>query len=445
MISVFIHNSFVKEKKYILDFILSEVLGLEYQLIADNVKSYRIVEANSRLIIADSFFSDLKEDYPYYKDADLIPESVVFADYPALDVFKLPVLFGEKGLKSEDEFLQLDNDLFAGAFFMLTRWEEIAVSKEDTHGRFIETENLSVKNAIHLRPVVNEYIDFLVLLLNKSGISCNGVQRKYQVFLTHDVDDIARYNKISGIVKALAGDIIKRRSVKTFFGTLKDCYRIRFKGQPDVYDTFDYLMDISDRKGVKSRFYFIPGLPGEEDVRFDIRSEPALKAIERIKTRNHIVGIHPSYSSYCNKKQLESEKKRMEKYSDNIEEGRQHYLRFKNPQSWQDWDDCSLKTDSSIGFYENIGFRSGICFSYPVFNVVTREKLNLRERPLIVMDTALRRCAGTKENSVSMALEMAEITKKYNGDFVLLWHNSNLSVNEWQGWNEVYKKITESI
>ena len=62
----------------------AEVLGLEYQLIADNVKSYRIVEANSRLIIADSFFSDLKEDYPYYKDADLIPESVVFADYPAL-------------------------------------------------------------------------------------------------------------------------------------------------------------------------------------------------------------------------------------------------------------------------------------------------------------------------------------------------------------------------
>jgi hypothetical protein len=445
MISVFVHNSFINEKRYVLDFVFNEVLQTEYELITDNIATYRIVDANKRLVIADSFFASMNEGYPYYRDENLVPEKVEFVTYVEYIVGDIPLLFGSKEIRSEDGFLFLENDIFATIFFMLTRWEEIAVDKFDKHGRFLESENLSVKCGFNLRPIVNEYLEFIKILLDKSEIETKVINRKFQIYFTHDIDDIARYDKGKKIIKALIGDLIKRKSLNTFFCTLKDVYRIRIKKHRDVYNTFDFLMKISENRGVKSHFYFIPGLLGEEDVRFDIRSKTVLEIVDIIKAKNHIVGIHPSYSTFCNIKQLNIEKQRLEKYNVEIAEGRQHYLRFKNPETWQHWDDCGIKIDSTIGFYEQIGFRSGICFEYPVFNVVSREKLSLRERPLIVMDTALRRFAVTKEKSLQVALEIAEITKKYNGDFVLLWHNSNLSVNEWHGWDQVYKTITESL
>ncbi len=445
MISVFIHNSFVNEKKYILDFVFGEVFCVEYQLVIDNIKSYRFVDQLNKFEIADSFFSELKDGALYYNDKNLVPNSVEFVDYPEFGLNATPVLFGKGDLNVNDGNISLQNDLIAGMFFMLTRWEEIAISKHDVHGRFVESENLSIKYNFNKRPIVNEYLQLLMELLNKSGFSRLSIKRDYKIFLTHDVDDIARYDRFSKIIKALAGDLIKRKSINTFCRSIKDSYKIWFKSYPDVWNTFDFLMDISDKKDVKSRFYFIPGMLGENDVRFNINSNEVKLIIDNIKLRNHIIGIHPSYSTYCNQEQFILEKNRLAKYDVVLEEGRQHYLRFKNPQTWQDWDDCGFKTDSSIGFYENVGFRSGICFSFPVFNVKTRMQLNLRERPLIVMDTALRRCAKTKEDSIILALEIAEITKKYQGEFVLLWHNSNLSVNEWSGWDNVYNKIVESI
>jgi hypothetical protein len=445
MISVHIYNNFLKEKKYIFDFVFKEIFSYDYELIPDNEKSYRISDGNKKISITDSFFAELEDEYLYYNDKNLVPDSIVFADYPEQEVFNTPVLFGTPDLKISEATCYLGNDIFAGLFFMLTRWEEIAVSNFDIHGRFVEEQNLSVRFGFYDRPIVNEYIQLLEKLLhNFCNIDIKN-KRGCKVFLTHDVDETARYDTFFKILKALGGDIIKRKSLSTLFGTLKDCYNIKIKKQSDVYDTFDLLMDLSDKKAVKSRFYFIPGYNGEVDVRFDIRNSKIKNITEKIKLRGHIIGIHPSYSSFCNKKQLEAEKDRLEEYCTNIEEGRQPYLRFKIPDTWQDWEDSNLKVDSSIGFYNRIGFRAGICYEYPVFNVVTRKQLNLRERPLIVMDTALRKLCVTKEKSVETVFKLHEYIKKYNGDFVLLWHNNNLKVNEWAGWDKVYQQIIEKV
>lgn len=445
MISVYVYKNFLKEKKYIIDFVFGEIFDCDYKIIPDDEKSYRIGDGINTLRIIDSFFSNLEEDYPYYQDRNLVPEPVIFTDYAEQELKNIPVLFGNAELKMDIGNYCLCNDIFAAIFFMLTRWEEIAISKFDNHGRFTEEENLSVRLGFCDRPVVNEYIQLLKMLMNKAGIIIKEKNRESKVFLTHDIDDIARYDIFFKIVKALAGDIIKRRSISTFLRTVKDSYNIKIKKYRDVYDTFDFLMDLSERNGVKSRFYFIPGYVGEEDVRFDIRNPRVKKILDRIKLRNHVIGIHPSYSSYCNKDQFIKEKKRIEEYSENIYEGRQHYLRVKIPDTWQLWEDCGLRIDSSIGFYNRTGYRAGICFEYPLFNVISRKLLNLRERPLIVMDTALRKQCGTKEKAIEIAIKHIVCCKKYKGDFVLLWHNSNLSVNEWAEWDSVYKQITEQI
>ncbi|MDD3860073.1 MAG: polysaccharide deacetylase family protein [Bacteroidales bacterium] len=445
MITVVAYNNFLEERKYILDFVFGEVLDCDYKLSFDEEKSYRISNGSTSLIVADSFFAEMEDGFQYYNDKFLIPNKVDFIDYPEQNMYNIPVLFGKTDLKNDDGTYFLANDLFAGIFFMLTRWEEIAIAKFDKHERFVEDENLSVKFDYYDRPIVNEYIQLFRILLEKAGIFIEEKSRESKVFLTHDVDEIARYDTFAKILKALGGDIVKRKSIRTFLKTIKDVYRIKIRNQKDVFDTFDFLMDLSEKRGVQSRFYFIPGYIGEEDVRFDIRNPKVKNIIDRISLRNHIIGIHPSYSSFCNINQLSEEKKRLENYVENIYEGRQHYLRLKIPETWQNWEDCNLKIDSSVGFYNRTGFRAGICFEYPLFNIVKRKKLQLRERPLIVMDTALRKECGSKEKSIEKAIKHAEYCKKYQGDFVILWHNSNLSVNEWAGWDMVYKQILEQI
>jgi len=445
MISVYIYNNYLPEKKYIFDYVFGEIFRCEFELIPCDEKFYRITDNRQTVVFRDHFFAELEEGVPYFYNKDMVPQRVVFADYPEQDIFKVPVIFGNAEIRHEKDLYFIQNDIFAGLFFMLTRWEEIAIAKFDEHGRFVEEENLSVRCGFYERPVVNDYLKLLEKVLLDIGIIKTGIVRKRNYFITHDVDEIERYHSFHKILKALVGDIVKRKSLKTFFKTLKDCYNIKIKHLPDVYDTFDWLMDISNKKGLISRFYFIPGYKGEKDVRYDVRSSSVMKITEKIKSAGHIIGIHPSYSTFCNKEQLSTEKERLSEYCKDISEGRQHYLRFGIPDTWQDWEDSNLKYDSSVGFYNRVGFRAGICFEYPVFNVKTRKQLNIRERPLMVMDTALKKQCVSKEISLSAVVKLLEESLKYGGDFVLLWHNSNLKVNEWCGWDQVYKQILEKI
>ncbi|PLX07409.1 MAG: hypothetical protein C0596_10730 [Marinilabiliales bacterium] len=303
---------------------------------------------------------------------------------------------------------------------------------------------MAIKNGFNKRPVVNEYANLLSNCLLKIGFK-HAIKREYRVFITHDIDDFARYDKFSKFIKALVGDIVKRHSIRSFFITLSDYFKINLNKQKDVYNTFDFLMNKSDEIGVKSRFYFIPGKIGESDVRFDIDNPKVIKTIKEIEKRGHIVGIHPGFETLGNREQLFSEVNRLRRYVDRLEEGRHHYLRVKLPVTLNDWSDAGLKIDSSLGFYSTIGFRSGICQEYEIFDFIERQKTGLIERPLLVMDTALRSETNTKEEFVEEVCKLNQLVKEFSGDFVLLWHNSNLLRNEWYNWDKVYQEILNKI
>ena len=48
--------------------------------------------------------------------------------------------------------------------------------------------------------------------------------------------------------------------------------------------------------------------------------------------------------------------------------------------------DAGLDYDTTVSFADTPGFHCGVCYEFPVFNVLTRQKLPLIERPLVVMD-----------------------------------------------------------
>lgn len=444
MLKISIQTKFIKEKQYVIDYILNELLGLEYSIFYCDKPEYKIEFNESTLIFKDSFFSKTDDIY-YYRNIENLPKHIVFQHTEFAPELNLAVLFGNDLIKQTENHLESGNDIFAATFFMLSRWEEIASTKRDKHNRFDERYLYSIENNIAHRPIVNEYAEFLKNVLVYFGCKLTFKTHLYKLFITHDIDDFARYDSPLKFIKALGGDIIKRKSISTLAQTFSDYFSISLGKKKDVYDTFDFLMNVSEKYNNKSRFYFLPGKKGEFDVRFDIEAQKVLNIIQRIIYRKHIVGIHPSYNSYNDEQIFQQEIDRLRIITNELKEGRQHYLRFENPTTWELWEKNQLLIDSSIGFYSNIGFRAGVCTEYPVFNIINREKLRLRERPLIIMDTALRATNSDKEKILESCRSISETVKKYRGDFVILWHNSNLRVNEWKNWDKFYEELIEII
>ncbi len=445
MLKIFCQNKYIQEKKYVLDILLVEVLGLDYEMCFHEMEQYQICFDDKKIIINDCFFSKFDEDCHYYVDSNNIPSKIIRAKVDSSYFNDLIVIYGDDKIQIDKDKSYIGADLLASSFFMLTRWEEIANQNKDKHGRFYENDSLSIKWKFNNRPIVNEYVEFLWNVLLEMGFSHKRKEKLFRFIPTHDVDFLLKYDSLFKCFKCLAGDLFKRKSLKTFFVNLKKIKNVKKGNDKDVYDTFDFLMDISESKSIKSRFYFMPGSKSEKDVSYDIGNKNCILIINRILDRGHIVGIHPTYNSYNNLVKLKSEIERLKIITSKLTEGRQHFLRFQNPKTWQIWEDNNLKVDSTIGFYENIGFRAGICQEYTVFNIKTRKKLNLKERPLIVMDTALRKLTDDKNKFVENCLLILRTVKKYNGDFVLLWHNNNLNINEWKSWNEVYCELLNNV
>jgi len=386
-----IPNNNISERRYIIDILFNEFLGLKH-MVEVGSGDYEITLPNKKqLIIEDTFFNKYPQDLEYLK-LENIPK----------DIYKL--------------------DIFARSFFMLTRWEEYVNRNRDTHNRFPATESLAYKQGFLDRPIVDEALETLKKRLLEFDGSLKFKKREFELVLTHDVDDVSFWKSKKQLFRIVVGDIVKRRDIKLALNRVKEYYLVSQGKIKDPFDTFDWLMERSEKLGLKSRFYFMSGGVTSYDNRYDITTQK--KLIEKIKLRGHIIGIHPSYNAYSDAEQLRREKALLEEVCGcKIDEGREHYLRFEVPTTWQIWEDNGMRVDSSCGYADQEGFRCGTGDAFSVFNILTREKLNLKERPLVVMDATL-----FEYNALSYleAMERVKELQKKSNIFTLLWHNTSI-------------------
>jgi len=414
IVKIQIPNNNIPERKYIINVLFSEFFGINYEIEIGEVENYIIKFQDKEIEIKDAFFDNFREELSYLKKEN-IPEKVVFEENKFIPEVNIPVIYGNSDIDTAENKIFCGIDIFASSFFMLTRWEEYVISEKDKHGRIPDELQLSVRNNFHERPVVNEYLEMLRNMFRFLGIEIEN-KHQYKAKITHDVDFFARYDKFTKVIKAAGGDIFKRKSFKKAINTFKSYFQIKIGKEKDPYDTFDYLMNLSEKTGLKSRFYFIPGMIGEEDAQYNITDEQAVKTMAKIQSKGHIVGIHGAYRSYNNEDLFNKELKRFPE-GIKITEGRQHFLRFDNPGTWQMLNDTGINFDSTIGFINNIGFRAGTCFGkYP-----------------------------DKELFFSKFAILKNRIKKYKGNFVILWHNNNFNIPEWEEYKEIYEKIIIEI
>ncbi len=431
------------EKKYVIDVLLHDFLGLSYEFIASKeFNNYIIKFEDKQIEIQDAFFKFHLEPLSYLKKEN-IPQKILWLNSRESNNKSIPIIYGNGVVDFDGNKIYCGLDIFASSFFMLTRWEEYVLPNKDEFGRCNENDMFVVKHGIYDRPIVDEYVEFLRDLLFKIGVDIPTVRHKFSVHLTHDIDFLFRYADFTNFLKNLAGDILNRHSFYDFSTTLYNYFLFKIGKKQDPFDTFNEIMDLSDSKGFKSAFYFKASINGEYDCTYNIFDKRVCSIIDKIVKRGHEVGIHPSKNTFNNSEQFKVEVKRLRSLGVMINGGRQHYLLYDLPYTLRTWSENGLKYDAGLGFAFRAGFRCGTSQEFDFFDCLKRETLPIKIQPLICMEGAL--FDYQKDRSlIDIEKELLGLVDKvyhHSGCFVFLWHNDRFYRPESIKTVPIYKNV----
>jgi hypothetical protein len=448
-------DNFAAERAYVHDVVLDEFLGLRWERRGKRDGPVEITLAGApdgRLLVEDRLFGIPEADWLTERSLPARP----LADWdtsrasitPKLVCSRLPVIYGDERrsnsfIDEADREITLGIDIFGSIFFALTRYEEIVdAGHRDEHQRYPSSASLAYQEGFLDRPIVNEYVEVLRAALEKLWPRVPTRKRTLRERLSHDVDWPTHTTlSVPRAAKMMLGDLVRRRDrelVRTRTATLRA--QRRHNPAEDPYNTFDFIMDRSEERGLQSAFYFMAGCT---DRRFDSTytlDQPWIGAlITRIHERGHEIGLHPSYQSFREPETIRAELDALllacERLgvSQTAWGGRQHFLRWENPITWRGWDEAGLAYDSSLGYSHDPGFRCGVCYEYPVFDLGARQPLRLRERPLVVMEmSVVGQGPAHDATGLQQIAQLRDRCRIFGGDFTLLWHNSRLGTGREQ-------------
>lgn len=437
MIQITLPIGFEQEKKYICNVLFKEFLGVQYFLSFSNDvqdSEIKIKGGIRKVVIADSFFSTLSDTY---LKEELVPQN--FQSFTAYNS-EAPILFGGNLNDKNEDLWYIGLDLFASSFFMLSRWEEVVIPDRDSHGRFEAKNSVAFKGDFLHRPVVNEYVEILRELLEWAGANVLQV-REAELCPTHDIDSYRMWGSPKKLLGRLKYYVFYNKPILWWFTfDIPSYVKSLFGIGNDPYDTFDEIMDISDEYEVQSNFMLMDYGLTAFDRYYKVTNKRIQDIVSNINSRKHGLGFHPSYAVFNHQALFNEAYEEVKQMVSPF--GRQHFLRFDPGSTWQIWDQAGLEWDSTVYYAEAPGFRCGTCYTFTVFDVINRQQLKLKEKPMCFMEQSYMSYLKSEVDEMKEQLEylMKQIIK-YNGEFVFLWHNATFNAPEYRKYKEVYPWI----
>ena len=317
-------------------------------------------------------------------------------------------------------------DIFAAAFYFLTLYEEYFPKKLDEHGRFSPNESLAFRNGFLEIPVIDRWAYLLKEELIKKYPDTKFNKREFRFLSTIDIDHPYMYLK-KGFIRSTGG--ILRDLLNRQFKAIALRFAVHFRLKPDPYMEATKLIDRIHKENGKSYHLFAlmkdRGKYGRKTI------YPLTTYYKYLKKLTSVtIGLHPSYNTYLNLGQLIIEKKRLEKAlgRSGIHTSRQHFLRMLIPETFGDLEAASFREDFTTAFAHAPGFRSGTAVPHYFYDVEKDTVSELLLHPTIFMDTCLMTHLGlSPEEGLEKIKRLVDECKQSGGDFVSLWHNSNLT------------------
>lgn len=418
---------------YITDFVIRQLLGHEL-IVTDDIHFFE--KSRDTKI---NYSSKEKLDINFF----LPPHSLLFQvnisqqETNITNFFDLACFFEVTNPNANFPF-----DIFAASFWILSRYEEYLPKQRDVHGRFMSSNSLAYqKGFLHL-PIIQLWTKELSLALKRTFPEISEApQNKFQFKPSYDIDMAWAYRQ-KGIVRTIGGALQDLR--KGRFLNFLNRILVLSHQKDDPFDSFSFLEGLHQKYDIHPIFFFLLGDFGKFDKNTSHTNKNLILLIQKIHQK-HKIGIHPSYASNEKPNQVKTEINRLTQITqEKTTNSRQHFLKLSFPDTYQRLIANGIKSDYSMGYAANIGFRAGVGVPFFWYDLEKEEVTDLLVYPFQVMDVTLRNYLKLNpEEAFTQVAEIIHSMKSVGGTFTSLWHNSSFAEQDaWTTeWKDLYEKI----
>ncbi|NER16221.1 polysaccharide deacetylase family protein [Spongiivirga citrea] len=347
-----------------------------------------------------------------------------------------PCFFATNSDKSSLPF-----DIFAAAFYLLSRYEEYVPHVKDMHGRYPVNESLAYKNKFLEQPVIDVWAYKLLTVLKERFPDLKAKPTPFQFTPAISVPLVFAYRKV-GILRTVSGtfgDLFRFRLRKVLLR-----YAVLFGIKKDPYDTFDDFINLHNTYNIQAIFFFLFAKYATYDKNISVYSN-VFRALIKSVSDHAITSLLVSYEAFYDFDLLKKERKRL---SDLIHRPiirvMQHYNKLDFPDSYRNLIDSEVKEDYTMGYPDTIGFRASTCTPFYFYDIGSEMPTALKINPVVTTDEALK-LIGDKDQIIDKITEIGKAIKSVNGTFIFKLHNHTLIENEWKGWREIYIKTLQQF
>jgi len=346
-----------------------------------------------------------------------------------------PVLENDQYYSIEKNSLVFHHDLLKSVFYLLSGYQELHTVQKDPMGRFPYNSSIQYKIEMARKPLVNYYFQIIAQgigeFCQKHSIPFQkrSIFKNFAAFLTHDVDHVDTYTiyeaifKIKQFLGLSPSEVSRSRSFRIACRYLLQW--INPFNKKNLHWDFPSLRAIEEENNFKSAFYFLPKDQRHVDAYYTF-NEPRIKElINTLGEEGCEIGLHGTVRSHTSEKALQAELKLLGNYTGQKIQGiRQHRLMYDMNITPSLHQRLQMYYDTTLGFAEHEGFRNSYCLPFRMYDHVSDQMMSLWEIPLAVMDATLFYYQKySLEEARKSIMELVDEIIKFNGVFVLLWHN----------------------
>ena len=334
-------------------------------------------------------------------------------------------------------------DIFSASFYIVSRYEEYLPHKKDNFERFIGKNSTLTKF---------EAIEFPMLHIWALKLG-NYIQTHYPHFefklpnfhFIPSIDiDIAFAYKGRNVKRQVLA--LGKQALKFNIIGLKDRVLTLLQLKKDPYDTYSIIENLATVHHKKWKLFLQCGHYQNQTDKSIIQKNSFYQHLIQDWKKWADVGLHPSVKASNEFDFLKSELETYKIVAQNeCFNSRQHYLSIYFPDTYNNLIKLGIKNDFSMGYADVVGFRAGIAIPYPHFDLITNEVTSLTIHPFQIMDGTLQQYLQLNPTeAMEKFRQLANVCKKYGGNFTILWHNQSFSDTEnWKGWKNTFITMFE--
>lgn len=415
--------------QYVLDLIIKQELQIEFQTTIDRsefglYQDEKLNYSQARISPSELYI----KASPLLFENDIEPQEIEVAINE-----NIPVLF-----PNEDD---LGFDIFASTFYLVSRYEEYLPYERDKFGRFKASDSLAFKNNFLQKPVVNIWLETFKKVLQNKFAQLELKSSAFSAILTYDIDVAYKF-------KGRSFGRTFGSALKDFLGFnvngIKERVQTLLQSKKDPWDVYDDLQKTILQNKLSSIFFFLLADKSAHDRNLHYQHPVMKELVNRLKTSSYL-GIHPSFHSSSDAARILLEKERLEQLSnEKINKSRQHYLKFKLPDTFNALLQSGITEDYSMGYPEVAGFRAGTCKPFYFYDLQNERATSLKIFPVTCMDaTFIYYLEKSPGKSLMEILNLMKEIKKVGGTFIPIFHNDIIGGNG--NWKSVHDKTVQQI